>query len=162
MYGIGAYSLSKDLHISVAEAKRYIESYKASYPGVSAYLDRVIAEASERGYTETLFCRRRYIPELKSQNKMTQAFGRRIAMNSPIQGSSADIMKLAMIRVAARLRDEVPEAHLVMQVHDELIVEAPKEKAEIVSRILKSEMESTVTLSLPLTTDVSIGKTWAE
>ncbi len=161
MYGIGAYSLSRDLRIPISEAKEYIESYKASYPGIAAYLDKTIEDATENGYTVTIYGRRRLIPELSSPNKMTQAFGRRIAMNAPIQGSSADIMKLAMLRVSARLRREIPEAHLVMQVHDELIVEAPAHDAERAASILREEMEATASLSLPLLTEVAIGKTWA-
>ncbi len=160
MYGIGAHSLSKDLHIPHGEAKQYIESYKASYPGIAAYLEKTVEDATEQGYTTTLLGRRRLIPELASTNKMTQAFGRRIAMNAPIQGSSADIMKLAMLRVASRLAREIPEARLVMQVHDELIVEAPAARAEQAATVLREEMESAVSLSLPLSVEVAIGKTW--
>ena len=160
MYGIGAHSLSKDLHIPHGEAKQYIESYKASYPEIAAYLEKTVREATEQGYTTTLLGRRRLIPELASTNKMTQAFGRRIAMNAPIQGSSADIMKLAMLRVASRLSREIPEARLVMQVHDELIVEAPAEDAERAAVILREEMESALSLSLPLLVEVAVGKTW--
>ena len=162
MYGIGPHSLSEDLSISYGEAKQYIEDYKASYPKIAAYLDSVIAEATENGYTTTLFGRRRRIPELSSSNKTTQSFGRRVAMNSPIQGSSADIMKRAMIAVDARLAKEVPTARLVMQVHDELIVEADQKDAERVALILKEEMEGAASLSLPLTVEAAYGKTWDE
>ena len=135
-------------------------TYKASYPGIAAYLDKTVEEATENGYTTTLLGRRRLIPELASTNKMTQAFGRRIAMNAPIQGSSADIMKLAMLRVSSRLGREIPDARLVMQVHDELIVEAPADKAEKAATILREEMEAAVSLSLPLLVEVAIGESW--
>ncbi len=161
MYGIGPYSLSRDLGIPMGEAKHYIESYKASYPGIAEYLDRVIREAREKGYTTTLFGRRRLIPELASTNKMTQAFGARIAMNSPIQGSSADIMKIAMVRTHRALREEVPSARIVMQVHDELIVECDERDAQRVASILKREMEGAAPLSLPLSVEVALGTSWA-
>ena len=160
MYGIGPHSLSLDLGIPHAEAKRYIEDYLASYPKIAAYLDSVTQKAAQDGYTTTLFGRRRRIPELLSTNKMTQSFGRRIAMNSPIQGSSADIMKRAMIAVDRRLKDEAPTARLVMQVHDELIVEADERDAELVSRILVEEMQGAASLSLPLLVEAGVGKTW--
>ena len=160
MYGIGPHSLSLDLGIPHAEAKRYIEDYLASYPKIAAYLDSVTQKAAQDGYTTTLFGRRRRIPELLSTNKMTQSFGRRIAMNSPIQGSSADIMKRAMIAVDRRLKDEAPTANLVMQVHDELIVEADERDAELISRILVEEMQGAASLSLPLLVEAGVGKTW--
>ena len=160
MYGIGPFSLSQDLGIPMREAKEYIEAYKAHFPKIGEYLEKTIADATETGYTETIFRRRRYIPELRSPNKMTQAFGRRIAMNAPIQGSSADIMKIAMIRVFNRLKRELPTAELVMQVHDELIVECDTSDMLLVSQILKDEMQGAASLSLPLTVDVSAGQSW--
>ena len=160
MYGIGPYSLSQDLGIPMREAKEYIDAYKAHFPKIGEYLEKTIADATETGYTETIFHRRRYIPELRSVNKTTQAFGRRIAMNAPIQGSSADIMKIAMIRVFDRLRREVPTADLVMQVHDELIVECDQSDMLLVSNVLKDEMQGAASLSLPLTVDVSAGVSW--
>ena len=160
MYGIGPFSLSQDLGIPMREAKEYIEAYKAHFPKIGEYLERTIADATETGYTETIFHRRRYIPELRSVNKMTQAFGRRIAMNAPIQGSSADIMKIAMIRVYRRLKDEIPTAEPVMQVHDELIVECEQSDMLLVSKILQDEMQNAAALSLPLTVDVSAGVSW--
>ena len=160
MYGIGPFSLSQDLGIPMREAKEYIESYKAHFPKIGEYLEKTIADATETGYTETIFRRRRYIPELRSPNKMTQAFGRRIAMNAPIQGSSADIMKIAMIRVYDRLKRELPSARLVMQVHDELIVECDTSDMLLVSTILKDEMQGAANLSLPLTVDVEAGASW--
>jgi len=160
MYGIGPYSLSQDLGIPMREAKEYIDAYKAHFPKIGEYLEKTIADATETGYTETIFHRRRYIPELRSVNKMTQAFGRRIAMNAPIQGSSADIMKIAMIRVFRRLKNEIPSAELVMQVHDELIVECDQSDMLLVSNILRDEMQNAASLSLPLTVDVSAGVSW--
>ena len=160
MYGIGPFSLSQDLGIPMREAKEYIEAYKAHFPKIGDYLEKTIADATETGYTETIFHRRRYIPELRSPNKMTQALGRRIAMNAPIQGSSADIMKIAMIRVFNRLKNEIPSADLVMQVHDELIVECEQSDMLLVSKLLQEEMQGAASLSLPLTVDVSAGKSW--
>ena len=160
MYGIGPYSLSQDLGIPMREAKEYIDAYKAHFPKIGEYLEKTISDATETGYTETIFRRRRYIPELRSVNKMTQAFGRRIAMNAPIQGSSADIMKIAMIRVFRRLKNEIPTAELVMQVHDELIVECEQSDMLLVSKILQDEMQNAASLSLPLTVDVSAGVSW--
>ena len=160
MYGIGPFSLSQDLGIPMREAKEYIDAYKAHFPKIGEYLEKTIADATETGYTETIFHRRRYIPELRSVNKMTQAFGRRIAMNAPIQGSSADIMKIAMIRVFRRLKTEIPTADLVMQVHDELIVECDQSDMVLVSKLLQDEMQNAATLSLPLTVDVSAGVSW--
>ena len=160
VYGIGAYSLSEDLRISVAEAQSYIKSYLASYPAVAAYLDAVVKDAEEKGYTETLFGRRRYIPELRVQNHNVKAFGKRVAMNAPIQGTAADIMKIAMVGTEKRLKKEGLSADLVMQVHDELIVECDRVDADRVAAILKEEMESAASLSVPLTVEVSVGDTW--
>ena len=160
MYGIGPFSLSQDLGIPMREAKEYIDAYKAHFPKIGEYLEKTIADAAETGYTETIFHRRRYIPELRSVNKMVQAFGRRIAMNAPIQGSSADIMKIAMIRVFRRLKAEIPTADLVMQVHDELIVECDQSDMVLVSKLLQDEMQNAASLSLPLTVDVSAGVSW--
>ena len=160
VYGIGAYSLSEDIGTSVAEAASYIKSYLASYPGVAAYLDAVVKDAEEKGYTETLFGRRRYIPELRAQNHNVKAFGKRVAMNAPIQGTAADVMKMAMVKTHRRLREEGLDAELVMQVHDELIIECARCDAEHVAACLKEEMESAASLPVPLTVEVSIGDTW--
>ena len=132
------------------------------YPSIDRYLEEVVATAKENGYTETLMGRRRYIPELNSANGMLRQFGKRVAMNAPIQGTAADIMKLAMIKVYERLYRDVPEAKIVMQVHDELIVEAPAESIDAVKRILREEMESAASLSVPLTVDVTSGQNWLE
>ena len=162
VYGISGFSLAKDIGTTTAEASKYIKSYLYNYPSIDAYLENVVAEAKEKGFTTTLFGRRRYIPELNSANGMQRAFGKRIAMNAPIQGTAADIMKLAMIKVYERLKKEVPEARLVMQVHDELIVEAPTAKVDAVKTILREEMESCIKLNVPLTVDVTAGQNWLE
>lgn len=160
MYGIGDYSLSRDLGITRRQAADYIESYMSRFPAVRAYLDKEIESAERDGFVTTMFGRRRYIPELASQKKNMQAFGRRVAMNSPIQGAAADIIKLAMINTARALRENGLDAALILQVHDELIVESAKECAERAAEILKSEMENAVKLAVPLTVETGIGKTW--
>ena len=162
VYGISGFSLSKDIGTTVGEATKYIKNYLMNYPEVDNYLERVVKEAEEKGYTTTIMGRRRYIPELRATKMPLKAFGKRVAMNAPIQGSAADIMKKAMVNVHAALKKECPEAKLVMQVHDELIVEVCKEKAELVREILRREMENTVSLSVPLTVDVTVGKNWLE
>ena len=162
VYGISGFSLSRDVGTSVAEATRYIKSYKMNYPSIEEYLDTVVKEAEADGYTTTVFGRRRYIPEINAQNGNMRAFGRRIAMNAPIQGAAADIMKIAMLKVANRLKAEKLDARIVMQVHDELVVEAKDEIVDFVKDILREEMENAVELSIPLTVDVTSGKNWLE
>ena len=162
VYGISAFSLSQDIGVTVAEAKAYMEAYFATFPGVRTYMDSIVAKAKEQGYVETLFHRRRDLPELKSSNFNLRSFGERVALNMPIQGTAADIMKLAMAAVWKRLRSELPEARLVLQVHDELIVECPEAQAEQAAALLKEEMERVVTLSVPLTADAHWGKNWLE
>lgn len=160
VYGIGAFSLSNDIGTSVQEADRYIKGYLANYSGVAAFMEKCKSDAKSKGYAETVFGRRRYLPELTSSNANLRNFGERVSMNMPIQGTAADIIKIAMIKVWERLKKEVPEAHLIMQVHDELIIEAPEEKQEEVALLLKQEMENAVTMSVPFTADVNCGKTW--
>jgi len=162
VYGIGGFSLSKDLGISVAEATKYIKNYMLNYPGIEKYLERVVEDAKKTGYTATVFGRRRYIPELTAQNGNLRAFGKRVAMNAPIQGTAADIMKLAMINVHRRLRAEGLDARIVMQVHDELVVETALRHEAQVRRLLKEEMEGVAALSIPLTVDVTSGRTWLD
>ncbi|MBE6632759.1 MAG: DNA polymerase I [Ruminococcaceae bacterium] len=162
LYGIGAFSLSDDLGVSRAQAQSYIDQYLAGFPQVDAYLKNTIARAYECGYVTTVFGRRRYIPELKGKNKVQQKFGERVAMNSPIQGAAADLIKLAMIRVHRRLREEGLDARLILQVHDELLIEANKSCAEQASRILQEEMESAARLNVPLTVEIHAGKNWFE
>ena len=160
LYGIGAFSLSDDLGVSRAQAQEFIDRYLASYPGIDAYLKNIIASAYENGYVTTLFGRRRYIPELAGTNKMQQKFGERVAMNSPIQGTAADIIKLAMVRVDKRLKESGIDARLILQVHDELLIEAHRSCAEEARRILKEEMESALICSVPLDVDIHMGDTW--
>lgn len=162
VYGISAFSLSQDLGASVAEAKAYMEAYFARFPGVKAYMDGVIARAKEDGYVETLFRRRRALPEIKASNFATRSFGERVALNMPIQGTAADIIKLAMVKVFQRLRAEGLEARLIMQVHDELIVECPQAEAEAVQTLLAQEMEGVYALAVPLTAEAHSGKNWLE
>lgn len=162
VYGIGAFSLSRDINVSVKEADQFIKNYLATFPGVKNYMDETIAHGTEKGYVTTLFGRRRALPELASKNHNLRALGERMAMNTPIQGTAADVIKLAMVKVWRRLRAEGLAANLILQVHDELIVEAPEAEAETVARILKEEMEGAVSYSVPLTADVGQGKTWLE
>ncbi len=162
VYGIGAFSLSRDINVSVKEADQFIKNYLATFPGVKNYMDETIAHGTEKGYVTTLFGRRRALPELASKNHNLRALGERMAMNTPIQGTAADVIKLAMVKVWRRLRAERLAAKLILQVHDELIVEAPETEAETVARILKEEMEGAVSYSVPLTADVGQGKTWLE
>ena len=160
VYGIGAHSLSEDIHVSYSEAKRYIEQYLARYSAVAGYMDGLIETARRTGYAVTLFNRRRPLPELRVSNHMTRAFGERVARNMPIQGTAADIIKMAMIRVHDRLQREQVDAKLILQVHDELIVEAAEKEAERAQTILREEMENSVSLSVRLRADVHMGKTW--
>ena len=160
VYGIGEFSLSDDLHISMKEAKEYIESYKASYPLVDKYLKDIVAEGYANGFVSTLYGRRRYIPELSGQNKMLKKFGERVAMNSPIQGTAADIIKVAMINVNRRLKEEGIDAKLILQVHDELLVEAHKDCSDLAAKILREEMENAILLPVPLSVELTLGETW--
>ena len=160
LYGMGDFRLANDLHISMKQAKQYIESYLASYPKIAEYLDRVKEEARRDGYVTTMMGRRRYIPELAGKNKNLQAFGERVAMNSPIQGSAADIIKIAMINVAEKLKGL--DARLILQVHDELLIEASRDCADAAEKILLEEMENAVKLSVPLDVDISVGENWYE
>ena len=162
VYGISAFSLSQDIGVTVAEAKDYMEAYFATFPGVRRYMNDVVARAKETGYVETIFHRRRDLPELTSSNRNLRAFGERVALNMPIQGTAADIMKLAMIAVWKRLKGEHPDARLVLQVHDELIVECPESEAQAVARAVEEEMERVVTLSVPLTAEAHWGRNWLE
>lgn len=162
VYGIGEFSLSQDLGISVKEAKAYIDSYLEKYHGVRKYMERVKKEAKGNGYVTTMMNRIRYIPELKSSNYNVRQFGERAAMNTPVQGSAADIIKLAMVRVDNRLISEKMKSRLILQVHDELIVEAHNDETEKVKKILKEEMENAVQLKVPLIVDMAEGHSWYE
>ncbi|MBQ9749406.1 MAG: DNA polymerase I [Clostridia bacterium] len=160
VYGIGDFSLANDIKVSKKEAGEYIKSYKETYKGVAAYLDSAIENAYRDGYVVTMFGRRRYIPELSSPKAMMKKFGERVAMNSPIQGSAADIIKLAMINVEKALNESGLDARLILQIHDELIVEASKKDAEAAKEVLIREMEGAVKLSIPLSVEASIGRSW--
>jgi len=160
VYGIGDFSLAQDLRITKKQAGDYIRGYLDTYKGVDRYLKETITKATEDGFCTTMFGRRRYIPELKVSNKTAKAFGERVAMNSPIQGTAADIIKIAMINTQKALVESGIDARLILQVHDELIVESNKNCADIASEILKREMESAASLSVPLSADTSSGKTW--
>ena len=162
VYGMSAFSLSQDIHVTVAEAKDYMERYFATYPGVKQYMTDIVETAKTQGYVETLYHRRRALPELKSANFVQRSFGERVALNMPIQGTAADIMKLAMIRVYDRLRRENLQARLIMQVHDELIVECPEAERETVEKLLRQEMEQVAALAVPLTAEAHSGKNWLE
>ena len=162
MYGKGAYSLSKDIGVSVKEAEAFLQTYLATFPNIDGYMEKTIADARQCGYVSTLFGRRRALPELNSNNHNIRASGERMARNTPIQGTAADVIKLAMVRVWRRLRDEKMESRLILTVHDELIVEAPEAEAEKAAQILREEMEGCVHYAVPLSTDVHTGKNWLE
>lgn len=162
VYGISAFSLAQDIGVRPAEAKAYIDAYLEKYHGVREYMERVISEAKANGYVETLFGRRRPLPELKSSNFNTRSFGERVARNMPIQGTAADIMKLAMVNAHRRIQAEGLRSRLILQVHDELIAECPEDEAEHVKALLEEEMSGAVQLDVPLTANAKIGHTWAE
>jgi len=160
VYGISEFSLAEDIGVSRYEAREYIDNYLTNYQGVRAYMKQVVADAREIGYTQTLYGRRRYIPELKSSNFNIRSGAERIALNTPIQGTAADLIKLAMIRVEAALNTHYPEAELLLQVHDELIVECPEAIATEVCKLISQEMGTVAKLSVPLTADANYGKSW--
>lgn len=160
VYGIGAFSLAKDIGVSRAEADRYIKDYLHHYSGVDRYMNEVVEEAKKNGYVKTLFGRRRYLPELSSSNGMLRAFGERVARNMPIQGTAADIIKIAMIRVYTRLKEENLNARLILQIHDELIVEAPENEKTKAELIVKEEMENACKMRVLLKSDAHSGESW--
>ena len=160
IYGIGDYSLSQDLHIPKKTAAEYIANYLAKYPSVRDYLDNTKSFARENGFVETMFGRRRYINEILSSNKNLQAFGERVAMNTPIQGAAADLIKMAMIRADKMLSEAGLDAKLILQIHDELIIEAPIEEAERAKEILREAMQGAADLRVPLQVDIGVGKSW--
>ncbi|MDP4153194.1 MAG: DNA polymerase, partial [Bacillota bacterium] len=162
VYGISAFSLSNDIKVSVREAKMYIDNYFNKYHNIKSYLDKTIEDAKQNGYVTTLFGRRRWLPELRSSNYNIRSFGERAAMNAPIQGTAADIIKIAMIRVHNRLLSEGLKAKLILQVHDELIIETPKNEKDQVKKLLKEEMEHAADLAVLLEADVKEGSNWFE
>ena len=162
VYGISRFALAEDIGVSRKEADDYMNQYFATYSGVRNYMDSIVKTAKAQGYVSTIMGRRRYLPELESPVFNVRAFGERVALNAPIQGSSADIIKLAMVNVFRRLRREGLKAKLILQIHDELIIEAPVAEAERTGRLLREEMEHAMQLSVPLTAEVSEGRNWAE
>lgn len=160
VYGISDYGLSENLNISRAEAKDYIDTYYARYPGVREYTDEIIREAKDKGFVETIFHRRRYLPDINDRNFNRRSFAERTAMNTPIQGSAADILKVAMVKVAERLKEENLEAKMLLQVHDELVFEAPEREIKTLTQIVEETMESAIELTVPLTVESSSGETW--
>ena len=162
VYGISSFGLSQDLSITRKEAAQYIENYFETYPKIKGFLDGLVESGKEDGYVATMFGRRRPVPELKSSNFMQRSFGERVAMNSPIQGTAADIIKIAMIRVHRRLKEEQLKSRLILQVHDELLIETAKEEVEIVSQILEEEMKGAADLSVSLEIDMHTGENWYE
>jgi len=162
VYGISEFSLAEDIGVSRYEARAYIDNYLTNYRGVRAYMKQVVEDAKEIGYTQTLYGRRRYIPELKSSNFNVRSGAERIALNTPIQGTAADLIKLAMIRVEQALNAHFPEAQLLLQVHDELIVECPEAIAAQVAELISKEMQNVADLTVPLTAEAKFGKSWYE
>ena len=162
VYGISSFGLSQDLSITRKEAAEYIENYFATYPKIKGFLDGLVAEAKEQGYVETMFQRRRPVPEIRSENFMQRSFGERVAMNSPIQGTAADIIKIAMIRVEQALKEQNLESRLILQVHDELLIEAKEDEVEAVKAILEREMKGAANLAVPLEIDMHTGTNWYE
>ena len=160
VYGISSFGLSQDLSISKKEAAEYIEQYFATYPKVKEYLDNLVANAREQGFITTMYGRRRPIPELSSSNFMQRSFGERVAMNSPIQGTAADIIKIAMIRVWERLRQAGLASRLILQVHDELVIETYREEEEQVRQILEESMKQAAERKVPLEVDLHMGENW--
>ena len=162
IYGMSAFSLSNDLGISTKRAQEYIDKYFESYSTVKTYMQKNVETAVKEGFVCTLLGRKRVINEIHSSNRNVRMFGERAAMNMPLQGSSADIIKIAMINVDKRLKEENLQAKLILQVHDELIIDAPISEVEIAKKILVEEMENAVSLSVPLTVEANVGKTWYE
>ena len=162
VYGISDFSLSQDLHITKKEASEYMEIYFDRYPKIKGYLDSLIEEAKEKGYVLTILNRRRFIPEIKASNKIVKALGERLAMNAPIQGSAADIIKLAMVNVYNKIKEKSLKSKIILQVHDELILNVKKDELEEVKALVKEEMENVLKVSVPLEVDINLGKTWYE
>ena len=162
MYGISAFGLAQRLKLSRGEAKKIIDDYFENFPAISSYINDTLASARECGYVETLFGRRRYLPDINSRNATVRSLAERNAVNAPIQGTSADIIKLAMISVDRRLREEGLKSRMVLQIHDELLFDAVAEEVEAVERLVKEEMENVIKLSVPLTVECNHGSNWLE
>lgn len=162
IYGISAFGLSERLTIGRKEAKELIDGYFSSYPGVKAYMDESIRKAREQGYVTTMYGRRRYLPDIHSRNQVVRGNAERNAINAPIQGSAADIIKIAMVRIASRLEREMPEAKMILQVHDELIFEVENNYVKTLAAIVKEEMKGATQLKVPLEVDTGTGNNWLE
>jgi DNA polymerase-1 len=162
VYGISGFGLSRDLGITKKEAQQYIEDYFSTYPGVKAFMDEMVEQGKKKGFVSSMFGRRRPIPELSAKNFMQRQFGERIAMNSPIQGTAADIIKIAMIRVNDKLKEKNYRSHLILQIHDELLIETHRDEIGEVTEILHEEMIHACDLSVPLIADVKQGNSWYE
>ena len=162
IYGISAFGLAQDIGVSNAEAKRYIDNYFARYPRVREFIDHTITEAKKNGYVSTLFGRRRFIPELASSSVAVRNFGERMAINTPIQGTAADLIKLAMINIQKRLSRKDLRSQMILQVHDELVFEVPDEEIDKMKMLVREEMEGVLTLSVPIRVDMGMGKNWDE
>jgi DNA polymerase-1 len=162
MYGISAFGLSQRLHISRAESKKIIDDYFANFPAISSYINDTIASAREMGYVETLFGRRRFLPDINSRNATVRSLAERNAVNAPIQGTSADIIKLAMINVAKRLEQEKMTSRMILQIHDELMFDAVRDEVDKLKAIVTEEMENVIRLSVPLTVECNYGNNWLE
>ena len=162
VYGISAWSLAQDIGVLPAEAKEYMDAYLSKYHGVREYMKSIVEQAKKDGYVATLYGRRRALPELKSSNFATRSFGERVALNMPIQGTAADVIKLAMVNVHRRLKSEGLRSRLILQVHDELIAECPADEAERVRALIKREMESAADFSVTLTAQAGAGQSWAQ
>ena len=160
VYGISAFGLSQDINCSQKEAAQYMKQYFETYPDVKKYLEQTVSDAKEKGYTTTLFDRRRPMPELSNSNHMIRQFGERAAMNAPIQGTAADIIKIAMIDVYHGLKDAGLKSKLILQIHDELLIEAYEEELEQVKEILADKMQHAVSLAVPMEIDLNVGSTW--
>ena len=160
VYGIGEYSLSQDIGTSVKEAKKYISDYLQTYHGVRQYMHDVVESAKQKGYVETKFHRRRYVPDINAKNYQLRSFSERVCMNTPIQGTAADIIKIAMVKAARRLEKEKLDARIILQVHDELIIEAAEKDVEAAKILLRQEMENAVQLKVPLSVDCGVGISW--
>jgi DNA polymerase-1 len=162
IYGISPYGLSQQLGIPVDEAKHYIDTYFARFSGVRGYIDILIRDAAETGYVTTIFGRKRAVPELKSSNRNIRQFGERLATNTPVQGSAADIIKVSMLNIQLRIKRENLKTKMLLQVHDELLFEVPEEEKDAALKLVRQEMENVVVLAVPLKVDIGIGKNWAE
>ena len=162
MYGISAFGLAQRLNIGRAEAKKIIEDYFSNFPAISSYIQDTLAAARETGYVETLFGRRRYLPDINSKNGTVRSLAERTAINAPIQGTSADIIKLAMINVSRRIQEEGLQSRMVLQIHDELVFDAVPQEIDMLQQIVREEMENVIELSIPLTVECNYGKNWLE